>query len=78
MHTVNEILDLIAEVKPGLRPDPDAELIKSGLLDSVDIMSLVLALDNTFDIEITPLELREEKFRSAATSHTMVHKLEGA
>ena len=78
MHTVNEILDLIAEVKPGLRPDPDAELIKSGLLDSVDIMSLVLALDNTFDIEITPMELREENFRSAETILPMVHELEEA
>ena len=78
MHTVNEILDLIAEVKPGLRPDPDAELIKSGLLDSVDIMSLVLALDNTFDIEITPMELREENFRSSETILTMVHELEEA
>lgn len=78
MHTVNEILDLIAEVKPGLRPDPDAELIKSGLLDSVDIMSLVLALDNTFDIEITPMELREENFHSAETILTMVHELEEA
>ena len=78
MHTVNESLDLIAEVKPGLRPDPDAELIKSGLLDSVDIMSLVLALDNTFDIEITPMELREENFRSAETILTMVHELEEA
>lgn len=78
MHTVDEILDLIAEVKPGLRPAHDAELIKSGLLDSVDIMSLVLALDNAFDIEITPMELREENFRSADAILTLVQELEEA
>ena len=44
MSLLETILDLIEEVKPGLRPDPDEELIKSGRLDSVEIMSLVMAL----------------------------------
>ena len=33
MSLLETILDLIEEVKPGLRPDPDEELIKSGRLD---------------------------------------------
>lgn len=78
MHTVQEILALIAQVKPGLDPAPDQELIKSGLLDSVDIMSLVMALTGEFDIEITPLDLKEENFRTATDILALVQRLEEA
>lgn len=78
MHDIQEILDLIAQVKPGLSPAPDQELIKSGLLDSVDIMSLVMAMTGEFDIEITPLDLKEENFRTAADILALVERLEEA
>lgn len=78
MHDIQEILDLIAQVKPGLDPAPDQELIKSGLLDSVDIMSLVMAMTGEFDIEITPLDLKEENFRTAADILALVERLEEA
>lgn len=76
MSLLETILDLIEEVKPGLRPDPDEELIKSGRLDSVEVMSLVMALTGEFDIEITPLDLKEENFRTPQAILAMVERLE--
>ena len=76
MHTIEEIIDLIREINPMLNPAPDEELIKSGKLTSVDVMSLVLALNGNFDIEITPLELKEENFRTPQTILAMVERLE--
>ena len=61
MSLLETILDLIEEVKPGLRPGPDEELIKSGRLDSVEVMSLVMALTGEFDIEITPARPQRRK-----------------
>lgn len=76
MHAIEEIIAMIEEVKPGLHPAPEEELVKSGKLDSVDIMSLVMALTGEFDIEITPLDLKEENFRTPQAILAMVQRLE--
>ena len=76
MSLLETILDLIEEVKPGLRPDPDEELIKSGRLDSVEVMSLVMALTGEFDIEITPLDLKEENCHTARAIESLVARLQ--
>ncbi|MDD4850432.1 MAG: phosphopantetheine-binding protein [Gemmiger sp.] len=76
MHTIEEILAILAEVKPGLAPTAEEELIKTGLLDSVEVMSLVMSLSEEFDIEITPLDLKEENFHTAAAILALVERLE--
>lgn len=76
MHTVQEITALIGEVKPGLAPDPQEELVKTGLLDSVDIMALVMALSEEFDLEVTPLDLKEENFHTVQAILALVERLE--
>ncbi len=76
MHTIEEILKILAEVKPGLAPAPEEELVKTGLLDSVEIMALVMALSEEFDLEVTPLDLKEENFHTAAAILALVERLE--
>ena len=76
MHTIEEILNLLAEVKPGLPSDPDAELVRTGLLDSVDIMSVVMALTEELDVEISPLDLKEENSHTANAILDLVNRLE--
>lgn len=76
MHTIEEILNLLAEVKPSLPSDPDAELVRTGLLDSVDIMSVVMALTEELDVEISPLDLKEENFHTANAILDLVNRLE--
>ncbi|MCI2046145.1 MAG: acyl carrier protein [Faecalibacterium sp.] len=76
MHTVEEIEKIIEEVKPGCQLTPEKELIKSGVLDSVDVMSLAMAIAEELDVEITPLELKEENFRSVEAILALVNRLE--
>lgn len=76
MHQIEEILAILEEVKPGLHPAPDEELIRSGKLESIDIMSLTIALAEEFDLEISPVDLKEENFRTAADILRLVNRLE--
>lgn len=76
MHTMEEILAILAQVKPGLTPAPDEELVRTGQLDSVEIMSLVMALAEEFDLEISPLDLKEENFHTAEAILALVNRLE--
>ncbi len=77
MHTVEEILEILAAVKPGLHAAADEELVRSGKLDSVDIMALVLELGERFDIDVAPTDLKEENFATAAAILALVQRLEG-
>lgn len=77
MHTIEEIMNILAEVKPGLQVTPDEELVRTGLLDSVDIMSVVMALAEEWDLEISPLDLKEENFHTANAILALVNRLEG-
>lgn len=76
MHDINEILETLAEVKPGLAPAPDQELVRSGLLTSVEIMALVMELTQRFDIDIAPTDLKEENFHTANAILALVERLE--
>ena len=76
MHTIEEIMNILAEVKPGLQVTPDEDLVRTGLLDSVDIMSVVMALAEEWDLEISPLDLKEENFHTANAILALVNRLE--
>ena len=76
MHTIDEILQILDEVKPGLDAGEHDELVKTGLLDSVDIMGIVMAISEEFDLEVTTLDLKEENFHTAAAMLALVNRLE--
>ena len=67
------------EILEELRPDVDFEtekgLVKDGILDSFDIISLVASLDEAFDIEIKPADLIPDNFNSAEAIWALVQKL---
>lgn len=76
MHTLDEIVKILAEVKPGIEAEPDTELVRTGVLDSVDIMSVVMALAEEFDLEISPLDLKEENFHTPNAILDLVNRLD--
>ena len=76
MHTLDEIMKILAEVKPGIEAEADTELVRTGVLDSVDIMSVVMALAEEFDLEISPLDLKEENFHTPNVILELVNRLD--
>lgn len=76
MHTLDEIMKILAEVKPGIEAEADTELVRTGVLDSVDIMSVVMALAEEFDLEISPLDLKEENFHTPNAILELVNRLD--
>lgn len=58
------VATLLAETLDVEAPPPDAELIESGLLDSLQLVELLAALERTFDVSITADDLDLENFRT--------------
>lgn len=73
---MNELMEILEELRPDVDFENETLLIGNGILDSFDIVSLVTALNDAFDIEIKPNDLIPENFNSAAAILALVEKLQ--
>ena len=73
---MEELLDILKEINPDVDYDICDTLIDDGIFDSFDIVSLVGELYDTFDIEITPVDIVPENFNSAEAIWNMVERLQ--
>ena len=73
---MNELMEILEELRPDVDFENETLLIGNGILDSFDIVSLVTALNDAFDIEIKPNDLVPENFNSAAAMLALVEKLQ--
>ena len=52
-------------------------LISEGILDSLDIMNLIMALEDAFDIEVDPEDVLSENFESVEAMIGLIEKCRG-
>lgn len=73
-------MEKLIEILKGIRPDVDFEkenaLIDDGILDSFDVVSIISALDDEFDVQIRISELDPENFNSVELIWNLVQKLQ--
>lgn len=72
---MEEIIRIMNEVKPGLDYANDTDLVGHGLLDSITMMTLVLQLDDAYDIDISPADITPQNFRTVQTIYDLVQEL---
>lgn len=70
-----ELLEILNEVKPGVDFENDTDLIGHGVLDSITMVTLVMELNDAFDIEITPVDIVPENFKTVQTIYDMIQRL---
>ena len=73
---MEELMEILEELRPDVDFENETGLIANGILDSFDIVSLVTALNDSFDIEIKPNDLIPENFNSAQAILELVEKLQ--
>ena len=72
---MDELLELLEDIKPTVDFRTCTGLIDDGYLDSFDILSIVSELNDAFGIEISPVDLIPENFNSAQALWNMVERL---
>ena len=73
---MDKVLEILNSLKPNIDFENAENLVDAGILTSFDILRLVNELNNEFDIEITPLYIIPENFKSARDIWNLVEKLQ--
>lgn len=73
---MDELLEILNEIKPGVDFEKETALVDDGILDSLAIIRLVGEIDDEFDVEIGVTDLVPENFNSAKAIMALIEKLE--
>jgi acyl carrier protein len=75
-----DIMDKLLEILSSLHPDVDFEtaedLVDDGILDSLDIVTIVTEINSEFDVAIPAEEIIPENFNSAAALMELIERLD--
>ena len=72
----NTIIDILSEIAEDVDFDTCTTLIDDGLLSSLDVIQLIGALNDEFDISIPATEIIPDNFNSVDAICAMVKRLE--
>jgi acyl carrier protein len=73
---MEKLLEILNTIDPNIDYMTETRLIDDGCLDSLLILSLVAELENSFEIEITPVDLVPANFNSAEAIWNMIKRLQ--
>lgn len=73
---MEELLKLLKKIKPDVNFEGNEHLIDNEELDSFDIVSIVSAINDEFDIEIGAGDIVPENFNSVEAMYNLIQKLE--
>ena len=72
---MEELLQILNEIRPDLDFTAEKKLIDNGILDSFDIISIVGDVNNHYEIAINAENLLPENFNSAEAIYALICKL---
>lgn len=69
-----EIINILQEIRPEFDFKQEVDFIEEGMLDSFDIVSLVTALDEKFNISIDGMDILPENFGTVDSIASLLNK----
>ena len=73
---MEEILEILNELHPDVDFETTEDLIDDGILDSLDMVTLITEINDRLDVSIPPEEIIPENFNSAKALFALVSKLD--
>lgn len=73
---MEELLELLEDICPDVDFEHETNLIDGKLLDSFSIVSLISAISDEFDIDISPKYLVPANFNSAQAMWELIQKIQ--
>lgn len=70
------LLEILSDLHPDVDFASEEALIDDGILDSLDIVTLITEINDKFDISIPAEEIIPENFNSAAALMALIEKID--
>lgn len=75
---MEKLLEILSELHPDVDFETAVDLVDDGILDSLDIVTLVTEIHAEFDVAIPADQIVPENFNSAAALMELIEKLDEA
>lgn len=72
---MEQLLELLKEVKSDIDFEKETDLVDEGLLDSLEIVTIIASIEEKFGIEIDPDDIDPDNFQSAEAMWEMILRL---
>ena len=73
---MEQLLEILKGMHPEVDFDEELDLIEEGVLDSLDIVTLITEINTTFDVSIPAEEVVPENFCSARAIYALIERLD--
>lgn len=73
---MDDILEILNEVRPDVDFESEKLLIDDGILDSFDIITIVSEFNEAFDIDIDVEDLEPENFNTIEAMKELIDRLQ--
>ena len=73
---MEQLLNILKEMHPDVDFTEDRDLIEEGVLDSLDIVTLITEINTAFDVSIPAEEVIPENFCSVDAIWTLIQRLD--
>jgi D-alanine--poly(phosphoribitol) ligase subunit 2 len=73
---MEKLLEILRKIKPGVAFESADNLIESGILDSLAIITLSTKISDEFDVDITVRDILPENFSSLDAIMKMIERLQ--
>ena len=75
---MEELMRILGDLHPDVDFDTADDLIGDGVLDSLDIVTLITEINSAYDVNIPAEEILPENFRSAKAIYDLITRLDEA
>ena len=73
---MEKLLEILKEIHPDVDFSTEEDLIGDGILDSLDIVTLITEINAVFDVSIPAEEILPENFCSAEAIYALIERLD--
>lgn len=73
---MQELLELLKDILPNVQWESDLALVDEGILNSIDIITIISEITDEYDIKISSDEMKAENFNSVQAIYNMIQRLE--
>ena len=73
---MEKLLEILRDLHPDVDYENEEHLIDDAILDSLDIVSLIAEISDTFDVTITAKDIIPDNFNSVKAMYELIERLE--